>query len=159
MRRRTRGQSIVEMAFVLPILLILIFGIIDMSYYIYCYITVYQTTRDASEKASQQPPFPTQVSPTLNRADPCVNAIIEAAQPTYFDSALMNNLRISYPNGRALGRQVEISLSYNIQPLTPLWRFVTLGNSGQLTVSGTSRRTIDNLGTNPDNPSLTACTP
>lgn len=156
MRRRTRGQSLVEMAFVLPILLILIFGIIDMSYYIYCYITVYQTTRDASEKASQQPPFPSKISP-LDRNDGCVAAIIESARPTYFDAALMDNLQIRYPTKRALGEQVEVSLNYSIQPLTPLWRFVTLGNNGTLQVRATSRRTIDNLGTNPDQPSFSAC--
>ncbi|HEU4328192.1 MAG TPA: TadE/TadG family type IV pilus assembly protein [Roseiflexaceae bacterium] len=156
MRRRTRGQSLVEMAFVLPILLILIFGIIDMSYYIYCYITVYQTTRDASEKASQQPPLANRVSP-LDRNNNCVAAIIDSSRPSYFDAALMDNLQIRYPTTRALGEQVEVSLNYSIQPLTPLWRFVTLGSNGTLQVRATSRRTIDNLGTNPDNPSFTAC--
>lgn len=161
MRRKQRGQSLVEMAFVLPVLLLVVLGIIDLSYYIYCYITVYQTVRDAAEEAAKQPPFPTKVSPTLNRSDPCVSSVITRSQPSYFDATLMDTLSISYPGtrGRALGQPVRVSLTYNIQPLTPLWNFVSFGTNGVLTVRATTERTIENLGINPITDSMVACSP
>lgn len=159
MRRKQRGQSLVEMAFVLPVLLLVVLGIVDLSYYIYCYITVYQTVRDAAEEAAKQPPFEAKVNPTLKRDDPCVAAVISRSQPSYFDAALMDTMTMEYPNGRALGKPVRVSLTYNIQPLTPLWNFVSFGTNGVLTVRGTTERTIENLGINPVTDSMVACSP
>jgi len=156
MRRKQRGQSLVEMSFVLPILLLVVLGIVDLSYYIYCYVTLYQTVRNAAEEAAKQPPATTKVSP-LDRSDSCVKAVIDRSQPSYFDPALMNNLTIEYPNGRQVSQPVRVSISYSVQPLTPLWNFVTFGTKGVLSVRATTERTIENLGINPTNPSQVAC--
>lgn len=61
MRQRVRGQSLVEIALILPLLVLIIFGIIDLGYYVYGYSTIYQAARNAAEKASQFPPYPNQV--------------------------------------------------------------------------------------------------
>ena len=158
MRRKQRGQSLVEMSFVLPILLLVVLGIADLSYYIYCYVTIYQTVRDAAEEAAKQPPLANKVNP-LDRSNTCVKAVIERSQPSYFDPALMNNLKIEYPNGRIVKEPVRVSLTYSVQPLTPLWNFVTFGTNGVLTVRATTERTIENLGVDPTDPSQVACRP
>jgi Flp pilus assembly protein TadG len=51
-RQRTRGQSLVEFALVLPVFLLLIFGIIDLGRFVYMNSTVSQAAREAARTAS-----------------------------------------------------------------------------------------------------------
>jgi Flp pilus assembly protein TadG len=174
MRRRSSGQSVVEMAFVLPVLVLVLFGIVDFGYYIYGYATIYQAARNGAEKASQIPPYETKVDPKLVSNETCVRNILETiqGQATLFpnltanDGQLDSRIQIDYPTdtdgptGRELGAPVEVKITYNIQPLTPLWRFVTLGTRGTMQVRAVSRRSIESLGLNPNTtyaPNLIAC--
>src|SRR5258708_24467630 len=114
MKKRTdgqSGQSMVEMALILPFLLFLTLGIIDMGWYIFGYATIYQAARNGAEKAAEIPPLATRISPTLQRNDVCVSTIISATldgTPNIFFSDLTsgaggNVFTISYPTGsRAL---------------------------------------------------------
>jgi len=162
---KSSGQSMVEMAFILPFLLFLTLGIIDMGWYIFGYATIYQAARNGAEKAAEIPPYPNRISP-LQKNDICVSTIISATlagTPQIFFSDLTsgtggNVFSISYPTGkRALSEPLEIGISYQLRPLTPFWRFVTFGNQGTMTVSTTTRRTIESMGDNPNAPNGIAC--
>ena len=165
MKKRIAGQSMVEMALLLPFMLFVLFGIIDMGWYIYGYSTVYQAARNGSQKASELPPTIAQVSPALNRNDVCVKNVLDAAQvgavlfPDLTTGTNPNNtIAISYPSGiRGLGRPVQVAITYNIQPLTPIWRFVTFGTQGTMRVTTTARRSIESLGENPNAVNYVAC--
>lgn len=161
------GQSMVEMALLLPFMLLIIFGIIDLGWYIFGYATVYQAARNGAEKAAEIPPHLTKISP-LKADDTCVKAILLATKDgtpevMFTDIASGTNgntIAISYPSGkRALGEPIQISLVYNIQPLTPVWRFVTFGSQGTMRVQMATRRSIESLGDNPNAVSLVACQP
>lgn len=165
MRRRIHGQSIVEMALLMPVLVLVLFGIIDLSYYIYGYATVYQAARNGAEEAAQTPPYPNRLNP-LDMSDPCVANIMEGLMKgtQILPDFGPNNVRISYPltnsEGeplRALGQPIEISITYQIEPLTPLWQFVMFGNDGKMTVTSTSRRSLESLGDNPNFDNQFAC--
>ncbi len=170
MRKRTDskpGQSMVEMALLLPFLLLLTFGIIDLGWYIFGYATIYQAVRNGAEKAAEIPPYPNKLTP-INRGDLCVSTIISATldgtpEVLFRDLASGQNgntISISYPSGkRALGEPIEISLTYNVPPLTPFWRFITFGNQGSMQVVSTTRRSIEQMGDNPNSPNLVACQP
>src|SRR3954466_10329910 len=148
MKKRIAGQSMVEMALLLPFMLFVLFGIIDMGWYIYGYSTVYQAARNGTQKASELPPTIAKVSPTLNRSDVCVTNVLNATQsgaqlfPDLTTGTNPNNtIAISYPSGtRGLGEPVQVSITYNIQPLTPLWRLITFGTQGTMRVTTTARR-------------------
>ena len=161
MRRRSTGQSLVEMAFILPLLLLVLFGIIDLGYYIYGYATIYQAARNGSEKAAELPPDPSRLTPSLDPSDKCVNAILQAVQKGAVQFPdIANFVQIVYPTGkRELKEPVEVRITYNIEPLTPLWKFVMFGNQGMMTVQSTARRSIENLGTDPNEPDGNACKP
>ena len=157
----------VEMALLLPFIVLIIFGIIDMGWYIFGYATVYQAARNGAEKAAEIPPYPSKVSP-LNRADLCVSSILSATldgapEVMFRDIASGTNgntFALSYPTGkRALGEPIQIDLVYNIQPLTPFWRFITFGTQGTMRVQMATRRSIESLGDNPNSPNLVACQP
>jgi hypothetical protein len=108
-----------------------------------------------------------------DKTETCVANILEATQaysgnfPDLTDGSNPNNqITINYPSTdasgnplRALGAPIEISIVYQLRPLTPLWRFVTFGNSGMMTVRTTARRSIEALGNNPTAINLVACQP
>lgn len=58
---RTEGQSLLEMTFILPLLLILLFAIIDLGYYVYGYASIYQAVRQGSDVAAYYPPYPSRL--------------------------------------------------------------------------------------------------
>ena len=152
MQRRTHGQSLVEMALMLPLLLMIIFGIIDIGYYVYGYATIYQAARNGSEVASQLPPYASAIGNPVRTDDACVRAILEATeQGAVLFPDVRNFVSISYPAGssRALGKQIQVAINYTIQPLTPLFQFVSFGNQGVMTVRIQARRSIENLGATP----------
>jgi hypothetical protein len=177
MEKRTGGQSMVEMALLLPFILLVVFGIIDLGYYIYGYASIYQAARNGAEKAAELPPFPRFVAPLRttgpDKAETCVSNILAATQavagqfPDLTDgSNPANTITINYPmtnaSGqplRALGSPIEISINYQLRPLTPLWRFVTFGSQGTMQVRTTARRSIEALGNNPTAINLVACQP
>lgn len=163
--KRTKGQSMVEMALLLPFIVMIIFGIIDMGWYIFGYATVYQAARNGAEKAAEIPPFPNRVNP-LDRTDNCVATILDATRAgtpevMFTDIASGNNgntFALSYPSGkRQLGEPIQIDMVYNIQPLTPFWRFITFGSQGTMRVKMATRRSIESMGDNPNSPNQFAC--
>lgn len=168
-RKSKSGQSMVEMALLLPFIVLIIFGIIDMGWYIFGYATVYQAARNGAEKAAEIPPYPSKVSP-LDRGDLCVATILSATlagtpEVMFRDIASGTNgntFAISYPGNpgkRALGEPIQIDLVYNLQPLTPFWRLITFGTQGTMRVQMATRRSIESLGDNPNSPNLVACQP
>ena len=170
MRRRTHGQSMVEMALLLPVLLVVTFAIIDFGWYIYGYATVYMAARNAAEEATMLPPleYRVGVGKTPDMSDNCVSSIVNRvikSGPLFGDLGNVQNIEISYPpsaaKARSLGSPVQVKLTYTITPLTPLWQLVPVfSNGGRLPVTITTRRTIEVLGANPNQryaPNLTAC--
>src|SRR5262245_10697202 len=111
MRRRTTGQSLVEMALMLPILILVLFGIIDLGYYIYGYGTIYMAARNGTEKASQLAPYKSTISPALNTAEPCVSAIVTAIKKgAVLFPDIDQSIQISYPDNdqRAMGEPIQV---------------------------------------------------
>jgi Flp pilus assembly protein TadG len=170
MRRKTRGQSIVEMAMVLPFLLFLAFAIIDMGWYVYGYGTIYNAARRGAEKASQLPP---QKNKLADPTDECAGAVFKAVQ----DNASMFTglgtpayVTIVYPNNgpRKLGEKIQVRVNnFQLYPLTPLmtlgkaFGFGSVDGNGDavMTISTVSERTIESLGQNPNFPNGMACQP
>ncbi len=162
MRQHSEGQSIVEMALMLPLLLMILFGIVDLGYYIYGYQTIYEAARNGTEKAAELAPYPTRLN---DPTEECMAAILAETQKgvVLFSDFSSNNVQISYPTGqRALGEPIQVLITYNIQPLTPLFRFVSFGTQGVMPVRIAARRSIENLGVGPpdaNHPNGVQCKP
>lgn len=181
MRRRTRAQSIVEMAFVLPFLFILIFGIIEFGYLIFAYSTVSQAARNGAQTAAQLPPYegwlnyktappPGNPSDYAWRNDPCVNAVLTAVESdlTVFGGNwnrgrdVADYVTISYPNGGAtrnlqLRGPIEVSIAYPVSGITPLFQLLRFNGDGTIMMRVTQRRSLENLGLDPTKPRGVAC--
>ncbi|NJM05590.1 pilus assembly protein [Candidatus Gracilibacteria bacterium] len=175
MQGRAKGQSLVEMAFVAPILLILLFGIIDMGYLMFAFATVSQAARDGAETASQLPPFPDWLeykdNPPSDAAfpgyakDDCVFTILEAVKSNavlFSDQAndISRYVIISYPEGNDTRNMqdrgpIEVRIDYPVRGLTPV--FGLLGFNEGFTMSVVARRSLENLGVSPSSPDGKAC--
>lgn len=170
------GQSIVEMALLLPVMLIVIFGIIEFGYLIFAYSMVSQAARNGAEAAAQLPPHQTWLdlrnNPPANypgfTADACVRGIMEAIRSdvVLFDGQANEGRRIEdyviirYPNGgqtRNLNDRgpIEIEINYPVRGITPL--FDMIGLDGTLNLRVVQRRSLENLGVDPTSPRGVAC--
>lgn len=165
MRRKTKAQSIVEMAMVLPFLLFLAFAIIDMGWYMYGYGTIYNAARRGAEKASQLPP---QKNKLNSRTDSCAGAVYKAIQDNAsMFTDLSNFAKIDYEDNKpVLGEPIDVIITnYPIYPLTPLmtlgkaFGFGSVDGDGNavMLVSTTARRSIESLGQNPNFNNGMAC--
>lgn len=176
-QQRTEGQSLVEMSFVLPFLLILFFGIIDLGYFIYCYGAVHQAVRRGSTSAAVFPPYSSQLKGGTvgGETDPdwynydgdrCVQQVINAVQKgavlvDYSDIAKNRaKFGIAYrrspeakpetmkPEIRDIGHTVEVRMTYTVEPLTPLMSLIPVFGKHGITIEASSMRTIISLGHN-----------
>lgn len=182
--RQSLGQSLVEMSFILPLLLIILFAIVDISYYIYGYGVIFQSVRRGAETAAYFPPYTSQleggrdadgnpVAGAYDMSDKCVSAVVGWAQK---GAVLMDlediswrrdKFAISYhewkdldgdgekefnpepltgPDARKVGNSVQVVITYTIEPLTPLFQLVPIGDQGRMTVRAVSVRTIQGQG-------------
>ncbi|EFO79374.1 TadE family protein [Oscillochloris trichoides DG-6] len=165
------------MAFVLPILLVVLFGIMEFGYIIFAYSTVSQAARNAAEAAAQLPPqqswlaYKDDTSPPANypgfRADACVRAVYQAAESddTIF-AGISDGLVISYPMDDVLNRNtrnmndrgpIEVAITYQVRGITPLFSMMRIGNNGTITLNVTQRRSLESLGRDPTKASGIAC--
>jgi Flp pilus assembly protein TadG len=177
MRAKAKAQSMVEMALLAPLLFTVLFMIVDAGFWIYGYGTAYNAARRASVQAARTPPFPSQFVSSPNQNDKCVAQIIQKATDNalLFDTdQIKNDLKIRYPAGdrrylgqtitlpendpllRYIGGQIEVSVTIGSEYLTPLPRLIGMGEA--FTVTATSRRSIENLGLDPNAPDGISCT-
>ncbi len=115
-RDAERSQSLVEFALVAPVLLLLLFGIIDFGRVIYTYITINQAVNEGARTAIRDSPqLPTnadvenavkQHAVDVSLANPCPNGPITAAVPP----ANQGWIYITEPNPPATAEPLSPSL-------------------------------------------------
>ncbi|MBC8333207.1 MAG: pilus assembly protein [Anaerolineae bacterium] len=84
LRKHDSGQSFIELALVIPLLLMLIAGLVEVGFFIHSYLTLLDLTREAARFASLRDPF------TLNAASGTLPDAACADAPLlhyYFDTA------------------------------------------------------------------------
>jgi hypothetical protein len=175
-QRKAHGQSLVEMALILPLLLVVLFGIIEFGWLIFAYSTISQATRNGAEVAAQLPPYQSWIDlsrnppndyPGLDR-DSCYFAVLQAVRDdlTIIGAGVNNQtdvasaVTISYPRGgdtRNLNDRgpIEVRIEYQVNSLTPL--FSLLGMPDGVMMRVTQRRSLENLGRDPTSPRGVAC--
>lgn len=106
-RRRSKGQSLVETAIILPILLLLIMGIIDFGLLFNNYILLSNASREGARKAA------------LGGTD---SEIVQTVQNMTTTLKLSNMTISSTPSyhSRGHGVEVKVSITYKHELITPL---------------------------------------
>ncbi|WP_252502108.1 TadE/TadG family type IV pilus assembly protein [Sporosarcina sp. Marseille-Q4943] len=103
-----RGQALVETALVLPILLILLFGITDLGRVFHAYLTLDHAGREAARVAA------------VGAEDGKINEKIELATSSLIQDKLIKDIDPKPKANRTSGTEVTITLNYSIDLLTPL---------------------------------------
>jgi hypothetical protein len=129
MRRSKRGQSLVETALILPMLVLLLFSIIDFSYVIYNWSEVQFAARRGAEEGSKQP--------YCNGDDEAIKA--QAMQGGNWTGITKGEIGITYlqesggsysgsslagdvgdPEVTDLDKVVQVRVRHLVDPLTPV---------------------------------------
>lgn len=98
-----KGQSIVEFAIVIPMLLLILFGIVDFGRTFHIYLSMNHVGREVARAAS--------IHEDVN-----VNAIVEGASSFVFE-----NVEVTYPEDK----YVRVEINYTVIPITPLIGSIT----------------------------------
>ena len=104
--KNEKGASAVEFALILPILIMLVFGIVEFGIAFNNYITITHAAREGARIAAVD----------LNNLD-LKNIIIERAFPVQITE---DDIVISTPEGTNIGDPVEVEITYNISITIPL---------------------------------------
>jgi Flp pilus assembly protein TadG len=116
--KRTKGQALVEFALILPLLIVLIFAIMDFGYYLFVTISINHATRAGVRKASMN------------------NASCDAVRQIVVNSAVgvviqKNQVNVSTSAGDATVAgsppTVTVAVNFDHKMFAPsLWQFQTL---------------------------------
>ena len=118
--KRSRGQSLVEFALVLPMLMILIFGVIDFGMALRSYITLTNATREGGRYAAIGNPagaYPGDCTTLTNTT--VIGRVCTGMEGLDLDEGLQI-VSVTYPTGQAPGNEVVVAADYTYEYITPL---------------------------------------
>ena len=129
-RKRSTGQSIVEFALIAPLLLLLIFGIIDMARLIQAQVTVSNSARagvryaiTGQREQNGDGTYKTREESIKNVAKASLNGL-PLANTVYSDEFGFYSINLNDENGGGTAggpnELIEVRVYYNVQMLTPL---------------------------------------
>jgi len=107
--KNEKGASAVEFAIILPILIMLIFGIFQFGIAYNNYITITHAAREGARRAA--------VDLDISNLSPLKQIIIDRAYPIPLTEA---DIDIRTPEGIKIGDPVEVEIIYNINIEIPL---------------------------------------
>jgi len=146
LRKREAAQSLVEFTMMLPIFLILVFGVFDFGMGLRAYISVAQATREGARFASIGNPAGTFTSGGTGDCNGSTNTTTVGKVCSTMNGlnlADVASVSVTYPNGNTPGKSVRVSAQYDYRYITPLRRLVTFFSAGALGSSITLRSTTD----------------
>lgn len=106
-KHSTKGQSLVETAIVIPVILLLVLGIIDFGLIFNNYILITNASREGARKAS------------VGGTDSEVIQVVQNMTTTLELSDMTINVTPSY-SIRNHGAQVKVEITYNAGLITPI---------------------------------------
>ena len=126
----TIGQSMVEFALVLPMLLLLVFGFLDMGRAIYYYSTIGNAAREGARYASVHP-LDLQTNTTDQTA---VKDIVQE----YSVALGLDMSKITFPT--APTDYVTVKVTYDFIPLTPFINTLSLQSESTMLLAPIARQ-------------------
>src|SRR2546425_7422014 len=113
-RRHSRGSSLVATALVVPVLAVVVFGVLQMSFTFYVYGALNNAAREGARYATLHP---TDVSG--------IQTVVKSR--TVIGDQTNLTIAVSYPDGStAADSRVQVSLSYPVPIFAPAWPALTL---------------------------------
>lgn len=130
--RRDGGQGLVEFSLLLPVMMIIIFGVIDFGMGLRSYISLTNATREGARFAAVGNPagsFPSQCDGSTNTT--VVGRTCVAIEG--LDLSNVTDIEVDYPEGQEPGNSVVVSADYTYEYITPLGDFIHFFSGGTAT--------------------------
>ena len=123
----TRGQSLMEISLLLPVLLIIVFGIIDFGLGMRSYISLSNGVREGARFAALGNP-----AGEPSDCDGITNTTVYGALCAATDGLDLDELEpdVTYPDGYASGNSVVVSADYSHNFVTPLGDLIGFVSGG-----------------------------
>lgn len=135
LRRREAAQSLVEFSLIVPLFIILVFGVIDFGMGLRAYISVTQATREGARFGSIGNPAGTFTSGGSGDCNGSTNTTVVGrvcSTMSGLDLTKVSSVNVTYPSGNAPGNSVHVSATYNYHYITPIQRLVNFFSAGAL---------------------------
>jgi len=134
-RRGEAAQSLVEFSLILPVLLILVFGVIDFGMGLRAYISVSQATREGARYASVGNAAGTFTAGGTGECNGSTKTTTVGKVCSTLDGLKLANISsvsVTYPNGQSPGNSVHVSMNYSYHYITPLKALIGFFSAGSL---------------------------
>ncbi len=125
--RSSAGQSLAELAMLLPVLLILVFGIIDFGLGMHSYVTLANGVREGARYAAVGNIAGTAADCDGVTSDTVYGRVCFTTSNLDLDELTPS---VTYPNGIAPGNSVVVSADYNYNFITPLGDIIDFFSGG-----------------------------
>ncbi|KXS40676.1 MAG: TadE family protein [Candidatus Frackibacter sp. T328-2] len=106
--RQKRGQALVELALVLPVILLILFGIVEFGRVFHAYLVITNAAREGAREGA------------ISNSDSQIQSTVETAVDPSLD---LNNLNINISPSqanRSRGDSVKVEVKYNVDLFTPV---------------------------------------
>ena len=114
--RRESGQAAVEFALMLPLLLLLICGMVEMAWF--------ASTRQVLDTMAREGARAGIVASTASASTTAVNDCIDDMKPGRLTGPLSVTVQFSHPSSFKSGN-ITVLIKYDLAPLTPITAFLT----------------------------------
>ena len=119
-KRRESGQSLVELAITLPLLLLLIFGMLEMGWL--------ASTRQVMDTITREATRAGIVGTSTSACTTAVNSAVTSKKPSYMTKTITVTVTFSNPSSFKDGN-ITVTAAYDLPPLTPLTAFLAPGGN------------------------------
>ena len=119
-RRRESGQSLVELAITLPLLLLLIFGMLEMGWL--------ASTRQVMDTITREATRAGIVGTSTSDCTTAINGAVTSKKPSYMTKTITVTVTFSNPSSFKDGN-ITVTTAYDLPPLTPLTAFLAPGGN------------------------------
>jgi len=127
--RDGKGQSLVEFALILPILMFIVFGIVDFGLGIRSYVSLTNATREGARFASVgnvAGSFPADCNGSTNTT--VVGRVCVAIEG--MDLSDVTGVTVTYPDGQTPGESVVVEADYTYHFISPLGAMASFFTGG-----------------------------
>ena len=132
LRKREAAQSLVEFSLMLPVFLILVFGVIDFGMGLRAYITTAQATREGARYGSVGNAGTTGGAAIACNAGSTNSIVVKVCNTMGGLNKSNATVTVTYPNGQSPGNSIRVATSYNYKYITPLSGLISVFSAGSI---------------------------
>lgn len=126
--RRERGQATVEMALVMPILLLILLGIVQLGLIFHAQLTLDTAAREGARRGA------------VGAGDAAIRDRV--ARVSGFDPAALQ-ITVTPAEPRQSGDELTINVSYPVRIIVPMMESLLGGSGGTLPISATASMRVE----------------